>query len=322
MIYKVAFIGLGVMGHRMLRNMDNHDAFDLYQAWDPDPEACRTVEKAYPQLSIGESSEAIIADDATDLVYIACPPIWHCDYVSMAVAAGKPVFCEKPLGVDIDDSRHMVEEIEASGLLNAVNFPFARGVAADFLKTELAAGALGQVEGVDLRLRFSQWPRDWQAGAAAWLSGREQGGFAREVVSHFVFLTERLFGPAELEATSVRYPDGPHGTAAETHLLATLRCTDTPVTIVGTVGGKGPDLVEYTAWGSRRSYRLFDWNRLSSSDGGPWREALTHVEDPREDGYRRMLDNYEAQLNGNPHTMASFSEALAVQELVEAILSR
>lgn len=320
MAHRVAFIGLGVMGHRMLRNMQGHEAFDLHCGWDPTAEACRVAKESFPNLTIGDSAQAIITDDETDIVYIACPPLWHRDYVSMAIAAGKPVFCEKPLGVDIADSRAMVEEIESAGLLNAVNFPFARGIAADFVKSELAAGALGKIEGVDLRLHFSQWPRDWQVDAVGWLAGREQGGFVREVVSHFIFLTERLFGPAKLVSSSIGYPDGPDGTASETHSLATLRCADTPVTIAGTVGGQGPDLVEYTVWGSRRSYRLFDWNRLKSSDGGAWREALTHVEDPRDDGYRRMLDNFARQMNGEPHTMASFREALCVQELIEAML--
>lgn len=320
MAHRVALIGLGVMGHRMLRNMQGHEAFDLHSGWDPSAQACKVANETFPNLTIGDSAEAIVTDDETDIVYIACPPLGHRDYVSMAIAAGKPVFCEKPLGVDVADSHAMVEEIEAAGLLNAVNFPFARGIAADFVKAELAAGALGQIEGVDLRLHFSQWPRDWQVDAAGWLAGRKQGGFVREVVSHFIFLTERLFGPAELVSSNVGYPDGPDGTASETHLLATLRCTDTPMTIAGTVGGKGPDLVEYTVWGSRRSYRLFDWNRLMSSDGGPWREALTHVEDPREDGYRRMLDNFASQMSGHPNTMASFREALCVQELIESML--
>lgn len=320
MAHRVAFIGLGVMGHRMLRNMHAHEAFDLHSGWDPSAQACNVANETFPNLTIGDSAEAIVTDDKVDIVYIACPPLWHRDYVSMAIAAGKPVFCEKPLGVDIADSRAMVDEIEAAGLLNAVNFPFARGLAADFVKAELAADALGAIKSVDLRLHFSQWPRDWQIDAAGWLSGREQGGFVREVVSHFIFLTERLFGSAKLTSSNVGYPDGPGGTASETHLLATLACADTPLTIAGTVGGQGPDLVEYTIWGSRRSYRLFDWNRLMSSDGGPWREALTHVEDPREDGYRRMLDNFTSQMSGQPHTMASFREALCVQELIEAML--
>lgn len=320
MTHNVAFIGLGVMGHRMLGNMNRHEAFVLYGAWDPDASACEAVKAQYPQIETTEKPDELIARAETDVVYIASPPASHRAYVSQAVAAGKAVFCEKPLGVDVADSREMVAEVEQSGVLNAVNFPFARAVAADYIVGELKAGGLGEVAGIDVRLHFSSWPRDWQANAAPWLSKRAEGGFTREVVSHYVYLTERLFGPAELLASHAHFPDGPDGDEAETHLLAQLKCGGLPVSIAGSVGGTGPDLVEYTVWGSRRSYRIFDWNQLFSSDGGPWERGLPHIADPREEGYVRMLDNFQAQLEGRPHTMASFSQALSVQELIEAML--
>lgn len=318
---RIAFIGLGVMGQRMLGNMHKHDAFELASGWDPDPQACARTKDRYPGIVIGDSAEDIIKSDTTDVVYIACPPLWHREYVSMAIAARKPVLCEKPLGVDVAESEAMVSEIEASGLLNCVNFPFAKSISADMILGEIAARALGHIEGIDVRLHFSMWPREWQADAAAWLSRREQGGFTREVLSHYIYLSERLFGPAKLLSSSVHYADGPKGDISETQLLAQLVCADTPVTVAGSVGGKGPDLVEYTVWGARRSYRIFDWNQLFSSDGGEWERCLTHIADPREDGYVRMLDNFRNALEGRAHTMPTFREALSVQKVIENILA-
>lgn len=320
MSHKIAFIGLGVMGQRMLGNMHAHDDFILQAGWDPDVAACRLIKETYPKINIGASAEEIIKSTETDVVYIASPPLWHSEYVTKAIEAGKPVFCEKPLGVDVAESRAMVEQTEASGLINAVNFPFARAAAVDLIRSELAAEALGEIQGVDARFHFSSWPREWQMDAAGWLSLREQGGFTREVFSHYAFLIERLFGKARLASASTRYPDGPEGVISESHLLVQLDCTDVPVSVAASVGGAGPDLVEFTIWGSRRSYRLYDWNRVRSSDGGEWREALTHIEDPRSEGYHRMLDNFRALLEGRSNTMPTFREALSVQELVEDIL--
>lgn len=320
MPHNIAFIGLGVMGQRMLGNMHKHEAFALYAGWDPDGDACEKTKQQYRQIHIGKDAGDVIRRDETDVVYIACPPLWHRDYVSMAVAAGKPVLCEKPLGINVAESKAMVEEVEASDLLNCVNFPFARSISADFILNEIAAGALGDIEGVDVRLHFSSWPRQWQMDAAEWLSRREQGGFTREVLSHYIYLSERLFGPAKLLSSSVHYGDGLNADTAETQVLAQLLCKDTSVTVAGSVGGKGPDLVEYTVWGTRRSYRIYDWNQLYSSDGGEWERGLTHIADPREDGYRRMLDNFQSALEGRKNTMASFREALSVQVLIEDIL--
>jgi predicted dehydrogenase len=182
----------------------------------------------------------------------------------------------------------------------------------------MAQGLLGTVVGVDIRLHFSQWPREWQMNAADWLSRREQGGFAREVLSHWVYLTERLLGDSTLEGSLVRYPDGD---GAETHLLADLSAGVVPVTVAGSVGGSGPDQVEFTLWGSEQSCRIVDWNQLRSSRGEQWSDELTHLDDPRQVGYVLQLDNAAAAFAGQPHSMPSFEDALRVQVIIENILA-
>lgn len=314
---RIAFIGLGIMGHRMLTNMTAHGGFTLLGGWDPSPAALSRTRAAFPDLPLAETPESLIADPAADVVYIACPPKAHKDHALAAIAAGKAVFCEKPLGVDLADSRAMTERAEAAGVKNAVNFPFADAQAVNTMKAALDAGALGALAGIDVRLHFSRWPRGWQADAA-WLARRAEGGFVREVFSHFAYLTQRLLGPAKLVHASVRYPADP--ALCETHFLARLECAGVPVSVAGGAGGLGPDRIEYTLWGSKTSYRLWDWNRLQSATGAHWRDELTEIEDPRQDGYRRMLDNLRAFLADEAHTMPSFREALAVQDLVEAIL--
>ena len=62
------------------------------------------------------------------------------------------------------------------------------------------SGSLGGIVAADVRLHFARWPRDWQAGAA-WLAERQEGGYVREVFSHFAYLIQRLLGPAFLDET-------------------------------------------------------------------------------------------------------------------------
>jgi predicted dehydrogenase len=318
MIPQIAFIGLGIMGHRMLTNMIAHGGFTLVGGWDPSPAARDKTKAAFPQLPLVDTAAAVITDARTDVVYIACPPGAHAEHALAAVAAGKTVFCEKPLGVDLATSRALVQAVEDAGAPNAVNFPFADGQAANTIDAALKDASMGAIAGADIRLHFSRWPRDWQANAA-WLAERAEGGYVREVFSHFVYLSQRLLGSAELIDASVRYPADLK--LCESHFLARLDCGGVSISAAGSAGGVGPDQVEFTVWGAERSYRLWDWNRLQSSDGGPWRDELTGLENPRPDGYRRMLDNFRAFLAGEPHNMPSFRDALAVQEIVEAILT-
>jgi 1,5-anhydro-D-fructose reductase (1,5-anhydro-D-mannitol-forming) len=315
----VAFIGLGIMGHRMLTNMTTHGGFGLIGGWDPSAAACAKTRAAFPALPIAETPQSILENPATDVVYIACPPAAHKEYALAAIAAGKAVFCEKPLGVDVSESRALVDAVEGTGVLNAVNFPFADAQAANAILAEVRDGAMGAIAGADVCLHFSRWPRDWQADAK-WLAHRAEGGFVREVFSHFVYLVQRLFGSARLVDAIVRYPADP--ALCETHFMALLDCGGVPVSAAGGAGGVGPDRIEFTVWGEKLSYRLWDWNRLKSSTSGDWRDELTHIQNPRQDGYMRMLDNFRAFLSGQAHTMPSFRDALSVQELVEAIVAR
>ena len=306
------------MGQRMLGSMALNARFSAVSAWDPDAGARDHTHHLYPQIRIADSAEDAISGQDSEVVYIACPPVWHKEYAVAAMEAGKAVYCEKPLGIDLAQSRDLVERARDAGIVNIVNFSLASAAAVTEMEKLLRAGALGDLAGVDVRVHFSQWPREWQMDAADWLSYREQGGFTREVLSHWVYLTERLFGRAELVSAAARYPGDK---LSETHVIAELQAGPLPVSIAGSVGGAGPDLVEYTVWGSRQSCRIVDWNRLFTSDGGQWQAQLSHIDDPRQLGYQLQLDNAAAAIAGGDHSMPDFADALSVQTLIEEMLT-
>ncbi len=315
---KVAFIGLGIMGHRMLTNMSAHGGFEIVTAWDPKMEAREEVARLYPNIQLTQSAAEAILDGRVEIVYIASPPASHKEYAMMAAKAGKIVYCEKPLGVDVDESAAMVSAFADMDIVNAVNFPFADAQGVNLMQEELESGAIGEVTGVDVRLHFARWPRGWQE-AAPWLAQRQEGGFVREVGSHYIFLVEKLFGRTELINSSVCYPDD--DVSCETQFLAQLDCCGIPISMAGGSGGVGPDIVQFNIWGTKKSYKLWDWNQMYSTVGGDWEHQLTHIPDARQDGYMRMLDNFKRQVLGKSHTMASFGDALSVQKIVESILA-
>ena len=157
--YQVAIIGLGMMGRRMASNMAAHHRFNIYAGWDPNPAACAQARTEHPKIWIGETAQDIIGDSQTDLVYVACPPLSHEPHAMAAIKAGKAIFCEKPLGIDIALSRALVEIVEERDLANAINFPFAACPAVSFIKDQLDVEAAGNIIGADVQMHFSQWPR-------------------------------------------------------------------------------------------------------------------------------------------------------------------
>ncbi|MEM9471565.1 MAG: Gfo/Idh/MocA family oxidoreductase, partial [Pseudomonadota bacterium] len=114
MAIRTAIIGLGIMGRRMLEHMLLHDGFMPDVLWDPDPAGCRLAAEIAPNASIVDRAEDAIA--AADLVYLACPPVPRKAYALAAAQAGKAVFLEKPLGVDVDESADLVRQLAQSGV--------------------------------------------------------------------------------------------------------------------------------------------------------------------------------------------------------------
>lgn len=312
MTYRMGMIGAGIMGQRMFDNMVTHIDFDVTAVFDPAGTRADMTKAA--------TAEEILTSADIDLVYIACPPAWHVEYALAAAANGKPVFCEKPLAVDITQSRKLVETFEASGIPNVVNFSFASSPSRNFVRSLYAEGEFGIVDTIDIRLHFSKWPRAWQEDAG-WLGERAQGGYVREVLSHFVYLTESIFGTTQIKNSHVRYPDGPSGSSAETHVWSELESNGIPVSVAGGVGGTGPDRIEFTVWGSKKSCRLDDWYNAYISEGSTWALAMTEIADPRQTGRIAQLDNLSEFMKGMPHELPDFRAALSVQETIETILA-
>ena len=134
-MHRVGIIGLGTVGSRFVEQFGRHADFDLVSAWDPDPLACEVHADAVP---IAGGAGGVIAE--SDAVYIAVPPAFHRTYVEACVDAGVAVFCEKPLGIDIAESRALVDLVERSGLPAGVNFVF--GAAPSAVGSIIANGVI------------------------------------------------------------------------------------------------------------------------------------------------------------------------------------
>jgi 1,5-anhydro-D-fructose reductase (1,5-anhydro-D-mannitol-forming) len=315
--YRVGVIGLGAIGKEFLAEMLTHPRFSVTAAWDPSAPACDAARTRNPGLTLAKDAEAIFASPDVDVVYIASPPQTHCAYICAAVQAGKAIYCEKPLGVDLAESRAVAKLVADSGLPNIVNFNHARALSSNFIEDQIAAGAVGKILGMDTSIHVATWPREFQK-AATWLARRDQGGFTREMISHWVYLSQRLLGPGKILDKKIRYPAD--GTSAETWLLAELDFGGVPHIIKAACGGAGPVGTECSVWGEKQSFRLYPGGLLRSAGIEPWRETLADVSDIAREDRKRSLDGVAAHLAGEPAKMASIADALAVQELIEAIL--
>ncbi len=315
----IGIIGAGIMGERLLNAILQQDPA-LVRAcglWDPASEALQRMAKVFPQVPRLADAASVIA--ASDCTYIASPPSSHLEHARAALAAGKTVFCEKPLAVDVADARAFVAEAGSRG---AVNFPFASSPAVATLRSWIDSGEIGTPRRIAIEVGFAAWPRGWQRDAAGWLDRPAQGGFTREVVSHFLFLSRRLVGPLHGLSGKASFPEAGK---SERRIAATLRAGDLPITLAGAVGETAKD--DHNVWtleGDKGAVRLCDWSiaerRMADGTWQPAPDALPQAE-ARPLALRRQLEGVARLARGESHHLATLAEALEVQEIVEGILA-
>lgn len=303
-------LGAGIMGERLLRAAPGQDAVRIAGVWDPSSEALSRLAATLPGLRVMGSAAEVIA--ASDCVYVASPPATHLAHARAVLAAGKSLFCEKPLAVDVAEAEAFVERAGAARA--AVNFPFASSAAVARLTEWLGDRSPAAVE---VAVDFATWPRGWQHAAAGWLDGREQGGFTREVLSHFLFLARRLFGPLVLETANAEFSEAGR---SERRVTARLRAGAVTVNVMGGVGTTAvEDSNSFTVDGATR---LRNWSVAERLVDGVWQPDPVAIpqERARPLVLQRQLAGVAAMSRGEPHALATLAEALEVQRVVEGIL--
>lgn len=289
--------------------------------------------------------DELLADPDIDVVHVCTPNASHADYSERALAAGKHVVCEKPIGSTLAEAERMAQVARDSGLVTAVPFinrfyPLVRET-----RDRLAAdpAAVTTVAGSYLQ--------DWLADPTAdnWRVDAAAGGASRafgDIGSHLVDIIEFVTGE---RITSIRshtrtvHPERAGKPVTTEDLVAAV------VTLSG--GGLGTLLVSQVAPGrknalvievakARESIRFEQENperiwigRLSGSELlqrdpgqlGAEAQRLSIVPGGHGLGYQNafeafVADAYAAILGDRPDGLPDFDDGLRAARITEAVL--
>ena len=174
---------------------------------DTDPARLAAAASACPGAAINADYRALLESDGVDLVAVAVPVTRHAEIAEAALHAGKHLFVEKPLALELDDCDRLVSHArraEASGRGAPVGVTIraprrARTpIVARQAKAILRSGALGEIEIVR-----TLWTADWSGTPKpGWHASRQQGGGALlEIGTHQADLWRWLL---DSEVDSVR----------------------------------------------------------------------------------------------------------------------
>jgi predicted dehydrogenase len=175
------------------------------------PESAERYRKAFGFARATGNWQDLVGDPKVEAIVIATPQSTHRAVAEAAFALGKPVFCEKPLGSSLEDSRAMVAAAEATGSVNMVGFNYIRTPASQFARQLIAAGEIG-----DVTWFRGEHTEDFYAdpqSAATWRTTGMSNGTMGDLAPHMINGALALIGQitrliAEVETVHRDRPGG------------------------------------------------------------------------------------------------------------------
>src|SRR5579884_747312 len=239
-----------------------------------------------------DSAEAVIKDPAVDAVVIATRHGLHAQYVQAALAAGKHVFCEKPLALTVEELDAVMAAAADSERVLAVGFNRRFAPMAVSLRQALAPGS-GPVVAT-YRVSAGAVPAD------AWVHDLEEGG-GRVIgeVCHFIDTLVFLAGAPVSEVHASGFSKVGAPTQANDNVAVTLRHADgslgTILYVAQSAPGIGKERIE--AYGAGGVGVLDDYRELELY--GP--RAQRVKERGQEKGHREEIAAFVAAVrSGQP----------------------
>jgi predicted dehydrogenase len=108
-------------------------------------ESARAAGEAFEVGAVFSDHEQMVTQSDVDLVAVTVKVPHHRELVSAALAAGKAVYCEWPLGRDLDDARAMAALAAEQGARSVVGLQGRQASAIEFVQDLLGDGYVGEV---------------------------------------------------------------------------------------------------------------------------------------------------------------------------------
>ena len=146
MTYKVALLGAGRIGQIHAANIATHPLLELTHVADVNTVAAQALASRFG--AVPAAVNEVIAAPQVDAVVVATSTDTHLDLTLQASAAGKAVFCEKPIDMDLARAQAAAPAMVGKRVLVGFNRRFDPNFAA--LQARIGAGGLGPLESLQI----------------------------------------------------------------------------------------------------------------------------------------------------------------------------
>ena len=217
---KIALFGAGRIGRVHAIAIASNAQAQLAGVVDPHGPSAEALAAHYGVPVMNE--EEALADASVEGVLIGSSTDQHARQIIAAIDAGKAIFCEKPIDLDIERVREVIRHLESKPV------PFMLGFNRRFdpnfmaMKAQIAAGAIGRVEMVTILSRDPDLPPiDYV---------KVSGGIFRDMMIHDFDMARFLVGEEFTEVTAM-------GSVLVNPEVGAAGDADTAVATLKTAGG-------------------------------------------------------------------------------------
>ena len=210
-------IRIGIIGCGMITQRSHAPAYakldgvEITALCDTDPKQIATVREAHaPKATAFADYHEMLAAGLVDAVSIATPVYLHCPMTIAALDAGCHVLCEKPMGMDQNETAQMVAAAHKAGKVLQINLSRRYNPFFQTLAKLIHDGRIGEPRHIRaIRIHTSAPDKGWAPGSTWFVTKKCGGGIVGDIGVHVGDMMQWLFGPvASVSAlTDSRRPD-------------------------------------------------------------------------------------------------------------------
>jgi myo-inositol 2-dehydrogenase/D-chiro-inositol 1-dehydrogenase len=311
---KIALIGAGRIGKIHAANVAAHPELQLAYVIDPIADAAKSVAASFGAKSA--ELDSALGDAGVSGVIVASSTDTHLDFSLRAAQAGKAIFCEKPIDLDLERTQGAANKFEGARLFLAFNRRFDPNFRT--LKAKLDKGAVGKLETLHIT---SHDPSPPPPGYVA-----VSGGLFKDMAIHDFDMARWVLGeePSEVFAAGACLVDPEIGRLGDIDTAKTiLRTPSGKLCVISNSrrSGYGYDQ-RIEAFGSQGALRAAN---VVESTVAAWTEAGAQADqfqnfflDRYADAYRREMAHFADMLVRGVKPEIGYSDGVAALTLATA----
>lgn len=313
-MHKIALLGAGRIGRIHAANAMAHPDLTLSHVVDPLSDSANALAAQAGAQAV--SLETVLADPSVAGVIVASSTDTHLDYSLQAHAAGKAIFCEKPIDMDLSRARGAAKALKDARLFLGFNRRFDPNFRA--LKARLDDRSVGRLESLQITSNDPAPP------PVAYV--KVSGGLFKDMAIHDLDMARWLLGeePVEVFAWGSCLVDPAIGEAGDIDTARTiLKTASGKLCVIGNSrrSGFGYDqrIEAYGSAGMIRADNVLESTVQMWTEGGAQADRFQNFFlDRYKDAYVAEMAHFADVVSGKAKPSVSYADGVAALALAEA----